>query len=130
MNRVAHHQPGKPSGPTPAQASDEDVAVFERCLAPFVPPDVFDVHVHLFVADHGLPLPTSGSTVIFDDWSTSMRSWMRDRAPNVGLFFGFPSKASDPGHDNALVESQLKGCLRHPRSCGTRLLRGPHPRRP
>lgn len=78
---------------------------FEEHLRAFVPSGAFDAHAHLYPAGD-----VSGIlAACFDGDSDSaaytreLTSWMGDRAPKAGLFFGMPEPDVDRGAANRMV---------------------------
>src|SRR5687768_13949200 len=107
-------KPGEMLLPSRHRVLPRDGAMFRRLLGSFVPPDVFDVHAHLY------PLAATGFT--FDDaleeqdvdrarYMREMAAWMGDRAPTDGLFFGIPSSPKvNVATSNRFVADQVASC--------------------
>ncbi len=111
--------------PSTFEATDEDRQLFEKSLRSFCPPDIFDVHAHMYDLSHiGLSKEkgTVGSSVGFEVYRDSMRQWMGDRAPDRGLFFPFPVKDLDTGASNDFLLDDLKS---HPDCRGLAMV-SPH----
>jgi glutamate-1-semialdehyde 2,1-aminomutase len=89
---------------------------FERLLQSFVPPGVFDAHAHLFPGPDAPPsvlhcldgLDDSSNLVTAEVYTRHVQSWMGDRTPRAGLFFGFPGKAVDFRQANRFVAEQAR----------------------
>lgn len=103
-----------------ADARERDFYIRE--LRNFVPDEVFDVHAHVYRTDHGPAFSEGLVTVDIATWRGYTRSWMEEQAPASGLYFGFPTRDSDPKQDNDLLADEL---TRHPGSRGL-LLTTPH----
>lgn len=78
----------------------EDRELFERFLGSFVPPDLYDIHGHLYRRqDEFASLPEdlhreNGDTT-FAAYRRNVTQWMGDAAPRNGLFFTVPRKDLD-----------------------------------
>jgi glutamate-1-semialdehyde 2,1-aminomutase len=93
-----------------------DRELFERHLASFVPPDVFDVHAHWYTLSGLFPGNSDTSPQRADDrigaavYREQMAAWMGDRVPRAGLFFGLPSSPTvDAKLTNAFVANEVSG---------------------
>jgi len=95
------------SPPLIRRATEAERALFDRKLAQFIPPDPFDVHAHLYTADHGPQADEAAGNFGMPAWSAYAREWMGSSAPSAGLFFGFPSRGVDPSTDNRWVLDQV-----------------------
>ena len=102
------------------RATHEEVALFERELLDFVPPNAFDAHAHLYDLTH-LTQGKDGARVAGETYFAQQKSWMNDRAPSGGLFFAFPSPADlDIRAANEFLHRDLQN---HPDSRGLLLIR-------
>lgn len=100
-----------------------DVELFDRELASFVPPAVFDAHAHLYEVAHFrgdvLELLRGGPAIA--GWETYCE-YIRQITPGrrtSGLFFGFPHPQVEFDAANALVAREVK---RDARSRGQMLI--------
>jgi len=109
-----------PATAAPRHASDTERELFERLLGDFVPAEVFDVHAHAYLTDHGPALPDEEPHADLQAWAAYTRAWMGGRSPAAGLFFGFPVRGVDPAADNRWLADQL---THHPGSRGLLLVR-------
>ena len=107
-------RPGEMLLPSRHSVLSHDVALFQRHLASFVPPDAYDVHAHLYPLastgfDFGPDVLRPGDADV--DLSTYTRmtgEWMGDRGPRDGLFFGIPSSPHvDVSASNRFVAQQV-----------------------
>src|SRR5215207_3621575 len=87
-------KPGEMLLPSRNRVLPRDGALFRRLLGTFVPPDVFDVHAHLYaLAATGFTYDDADADANVDlaTYVREMAAWMGDCAPADGLFFGIPS---------------------------------------
>lgn len=93
--------------------TDEDRALFDRELASFVPPVIFDAHSHMYRADH-FPADTipglvkSGPAVA---GSATFDQAMRELTPGrtvAGLFFPFPHAGLNVDAANQFLADELR----------------------
>ncbi|MCP4785586.1 MAG: aminotransferase class III-fold pyridoxal phosphate-dependent enzyme [Fuerstiella sp.] len=96
-----------------ATVNEDDLAIFNRHLKDFVPPDSFDAHAHLWrVADLGTPTPSLAAAgpaevtrAVYDERITG---WMPERCPTGGLFFPFPTRHMNVDGANGFLAAQMK----------------------
>jgi glutamate-1-semialdehyde 2,1-aminomutase len=103
-----------------ATVCDDDLALFDRQLHSFVPPNSFDAHAHLWrVADLGTPPPPLAASgppeVTREIYSERLSTWMPQRCPTGALFFPFPTRTLDVDGANRFLADQLQA---DPHSCG------------
>jgi len=104
------------SAPNPyvwATVTEEDVALFNRELKNFTPPNAFDAHAHLWrVVDLGEPAPALAQSgpaeVTRQVYDERVSQWMPDRCPTGGLFFPFPTRPLDVAGANRFLADQMK----------------------
>ena len=102
------------------------ISFFDKFLRPFVPPDSFDAHLHLYrkqdalkVFPHDL-LDAEGNA----GWAAYCRAverWMGDRRPTGGLAFTIPEPQLDMASANRFVADEVR------RRPGSRALMMIHP---
>lgn len=103
---------------------EADLALFHGELASFVPPQVFDIHAHLwdFVQvepDLARIYDVSSVPVGLETYRACQLAWMGDKAPQNGLFFPFPSAMLDVEAANTFLHQELAG---HPQPCGLMMI--------
>lgn len=96
-----------------AEVTDDDLDLWQRHLADFVPPDAFDAHAHLWrVADLGTPTPAlaaAGPSIVTREvYDERLSLWMPDRCPTGGLFFPFPTRVLDVEGANRHLADEMK----------------------
>jgi glutamate-1-semialdehyde 2,1-aminomutase len=104
---------------------ESDRELFERELASFVPPRVFDAHAHLYDVNQlgdGAPamLEKGPSRAGYEEYRRLIEWVTPRRAPDGGLFFPFPSPQVDLDAANAFVRDELRS---RPDSRGQMLIR-------
>ena len=102
--------------------TSEDLELFNRRLADFVPPDSFDAHAHWYdlrhIIDDGKPF--ENPEVGYDVMRRSTKSWMGERVIKDGLYFGWPLRTVDVQGENRFVADQVNA---HPGCRGLMLIR-------
>lgn len=78
----------------------------------FVPPEVFDVHAHLYRGTDAAAvvpreLENEAGNVGFTSYRRELSSWMGDRSPADGLFFPFPKAGIDRAAANQYLHDEL-----------------------
>jgi glutamate-1-semialdehyde 2,1-aminomutase len=96
-----------------ATIGDMDLALWDRYLRDFVPPDSFDAHAHLWrIADLGEPTPSlaaNGPDVVTRaTYDERLSMWMPGRCPSGGLFFPFPTRQLDVVAANRHLADAIK----------------------
>ncbi len=104
------------------QLLDRDREIWERELASFVPPRVFDSHLHLYELNHfNGPAPglcaKGPSSVGWSEFQARIADIMPDREVS-GLAFGFPTPTVDFKAANSFLASEVK----HPGALGQMLI--------
>ena len=102
-----------------------DQEIVRQRLAGFIPPDVVDVHAHLYdLRMLEPPNPTTSVAAapavglrVYDE---SLGRWLNGCAPRQGLFFAFPSKKLDTRAANEFVAYELRN---RPGSLGLLMIR-------
>ena len=101
-----------PVSPGHYQVTKADVALFNRHLRSFVPPDAFDAHAHFYDRAHIGPslessylkeAPQAGGWAAYQK---QLSQWMGDRTPSGGLFFAMPRKGVDMAAANRFLAEQ------------------------
>jgi len=98
---------------TISQVTADDAEFYQQHIKGFVPPDVFDVHAHLYtIPGIKLPLETSDpeaeSVLDFDLYQNTLAAWMGDDAPADGLFFAAPiTRRVDTDIENRFVRREV-----------------------
>jgi len=104
-------KPGEMLLPSRNRVLPRDGALFRRLLGSFVPPDVFDVHAHLYpMAATGFKYDDADGDAVVDlaTYVRETSAWMGDRSPGDGLFFGIPSSPKvDVAASNRFVADQV-----------------------
>jgi glutamate-1-semialdehyde 2,1-aminomutase len=90
-----------------------DHALFEQSLGSFVPPDVFDVHAHLYRRIDATPsLPTDlgdeTGNVGWNEYARGVARWLGKRPAPEGLFFTFPKADLEVTGANRFVAEQIR----------------------
>jgi glutamate-1-semialdehyde 2,1-aminomutase len=106
--------PARPSAfasldPRSFEVRASDVALFDRELRAFVPPQAFDAHAHWY--DLGLMdrrAYPDAAVVAMPDYLAVQRAWMGDLAPRRGLFFPMPTAALPTRDANLVLTEQLQ----------------------
>jgi len=95
--------------------STRELEIFQQEFHDFLPADVFDIHAHFYdlahvARAHDWPLDAfySQGPVGWDVFQTRQQSWMGQRAPQAGLFFGFPIRKMDIDAANDFVRDEIK----------------------
>ena len=79
--------------PEDLRATSADRQLFERELASFVPPEVFDAHAHLYRIEDvvepsdGTQASDTETDVGHAEYLRLTQGWMGERAPSDGVFF-------------------------------------------
>ncbi len=84
--------------PSRLEPAAQDAEFFQRHLDSFVPPDVFDVHAHLY--------PHRDGDIDFARYRNLTSGWMGQKCATGGLFFALPS-TSDIVASNQFIASQI-----------------------
>ena len=102
-------KPGESLLPSHLRVLPRDGALFRRLLTSFVPPDVFDVHAHLYsLAATGLESDKAEEDNGFATYQRLTSAWMGEQCPSAGLFFGIPSPPRlDVPASNRFVAEQI-----------------------
>jgi glutamate-1-semialdehyde 2,1-aminomutase len=96
-----------------AGITDDDLDLWQRHLADFVPPDSFDAHAHLWrTQDLGSPTPALAAAgpalVTREVYDERLSLWMPDRCPTGGLFFPFPTRVLDVEGANRHLADEVR----------------------
>jgi len=98
-----------------AVVGQDDLDLYRRALARFVPPGAFDAHAHLYTV-RGLRLDVEASDedaraeMGIDAFRRGLASWMGDDCPKDGLFFAAPvNRRVDVAGENRFVAAEVAG---------------------
>lgn len=81
-----------PLDPRAFEVRASDVALFDRELAGFVPPQSFDAHAHWYdLRMFDRRKYAAAGVVALPDYLAVQRAWMGDASPRDGLFFPMPT---------------------------------------
>lgn len=95
------------------QQDNSELALFEKQLKQFVPPNSFDAHAHLYPHDTaitGLPKVAENEQGEsgWNEYCENLELWMGDRRPVAGLFFAIPKRKLDRPASNQYLLNQLQ----------------------
>ena len=90
-----------------------DRRLFDAHLRDFVPPNVFDVHAHLYDLRHLVPEASpgdfgAGPTIGHEILVSCMRRWMGERVVTDGLYFPYPVAGLDCDAANQFLAESLQ----------------------
>lgn len=90
---------------------EQDLELFERQFASFVPPNSFDSHAHIYDVRHVLTADEDNQSarpeIDHAYLVESMRRWMGDHVVTDGLYFPFPRKNVDSHTANEFLAKAL-----------------------
>jgi len=98
--------------PTSFEIREEDLELFEKKIASFLPDEIFDSHAHWYDIAHlqtnsGKEDSYVGTEVGYNRMKSSLDLWMGLRDHN-GLYFPFPVKHLDCGMANSFLHEEIR----------------------
>src|ERR1044071_7859134 len=94
--------------------NSSDRLLLEKRIADFLPQKIYDVHAHLFNAEHFVhenlfPMLKGEKLLGMEEYRSAAGEWLPKRSVE-GMFFGFPNRGNDRVAINRWMVEQVKKC--------------------